>query len=207
MKRDEEIMMLLRRFNTGDQDACHRLIELVLPEIRVLAHGLLRREKNGSQYQTTSLVNATFVNIFKRKRVLPVERRRLLAYFAASMRNIVFSQRRRSRAQKRGGDKVVFSLNENDQLKEAAFSDRNLDDRLDLEDALDRLRESYPEAYEVVMFRYFMRMTFEEISEVLDKDARATKKTWQLGKAFLKNKLEEIHSHEHVGQSNSRVVF
>ncbi|MCG8404784.1 MAG: ECF-type sigma factor [Phycisphaerales bacterium] len=191
MKRDEEIKSLLHQFNSGDYGACHRLTELVLPEIKILAHSLLRRENKKNQHQTTSLVNATFVSIFSRKRVLPAERRLLLAYFATSMKNIVFSLRRRQRAQKRGGDKIPFSLGENDQLKEAVLSDRHLDDQLDLEDALEKLRVTYPCAYDVVMFRYFMRMTFEEISNTLEKDAKEIRRTWQFGKAFLRRILSE----------------
>jgi hypothetical protein len=60
-----EIMELLQRVHSGDQQALHAVIPLVYDELKKLAAGHLRREAKVRSLETTALVHEEFLRLPK----------------------------------------------------------------------------------------------------------------------------------------------
>ncbi|WP_419187786.1 ECF-type sigma factor [Stieleria bergensis] len=64
-------------------------------------------------------------------------------------------------------------------------------DLIELNDALELLQTRYPRAAQVVEFRFFAGLTYEEISEQLAISVRTVKSDWQFAKCWLYRELEK----------------
>jgi len=58
----ETVSSLMAAFRAGDADAAARLVELFHPELKRLAAGHLRREREGHSWQPTLLVMSCICN-------------------------------------------------------------------------------------------------------------------------------------------------
>jgi len=59
----EEVTQLLRSWSDGDQEALEKLVPLVYAELRRLARGYMRGEREGHTLQTTALINEAFLRL------------------------------------------------------------------------------------------------------------------------------------------------
>ena len=55
-----DITLLLDRWRAGSRDAENKLFELVVPNLRRLAHYLMKAERKGHTLQPTELVNQVY---------------------------------------------------------------------------------------------------------------------------------------------------
>jgi len=60
---------------------------------------------------------------------------------------------------------------------------------LGLDESLDRLAETSPEAAQVVNLRYFTGLTIREVSEAMDVSVRTVNRHWVFAKAWLFKEL------------------
>jgi hypothetical protein len=58
-----EITVLRQKVKAGDKDAENRLSEIVMPELRRIAHSLLSRERPNHTLQGTELVNRIYLRL------------------------------------------------------------------------------------------------------------------------------------------------
>ena len=65
----EEVTQLLRSWGDGDQEALEKLVPLVYAELRRLARGYMRGEREGHTLQTTALINEAFLRLTDWKNV------------------------------------------------------------------------------------------------------------------------------------------
>ena len=79
----DDVTELLDRWNAGDPAALQALLPLVYGELRQLAQGLLRREREGHTLQPTALVNELYLR-FTGLREMRIESRRHFYGAAAS---------------------------------------------------------------------------------------------------------------------------
>jgi RNA polymerase sigma factor (sigma-70 family) len=70
----------------------------------------------------------------------------------------------------------------------AAASDEEL---LDLNDVLDQLAESYPQAAELVKLRFFAGLTLDESATALGIPRRTADRQWAFARAWLFDALDE----------------
>ncbi|MBK7709208.1 MAG: hypothetical protein IPJ30_26500 [Acidobacteria bacterium] len=57
MTKSSEITELLQSWQQGDSEALHKLMPLVMDELKKIASNYLRREKQNHTFQSTALVN------------------------------------------------------------------------------------------------------------------------------------------------------
>ena len=62
---------------------------------------------------------------------------------------------------------------------------------LDLNEALEELELSDPEAAEIVKLRFFVGLTIRQIAETLDMSARKADYVWAFAKSWLYEKLKK----------------
>lgn len=178
---------LLERASHGDARAASKLMPLVYDELRRLAAGYLRRERQGQTLQATALVHEAYVRL-----VQPGEhpwhgRTHFLAIAAISMRQILVDRARRRGAAKRGGGAQRITLD--DAILPAPQADAAID-LVALDDALTRLAALDPMQARIVELRYFGGLTVEEAAEVVGVSPATLKRHWTLARAFLKKALD-----------------
>ena len=135
-----EVTQLLLRWSEGDQVALEHLMPLVYDELRGLAGGFLRQDRLHQTLQPTALVNELYLKLFAGEVVNWKDRAHFFAVAARQLRRILIDHARGVRAQKRGAGETRLPLLE----KDAAAPQTNLDDVLDLSEALTELEALDP---------------------------------------------------------------
>ncbi len=182
MSREDQLDItgMLAAWNAGDADALDRLIELLYPKLRRIAHQRLVRRRPDETLDSTALANETYLKLLRTGGIHCENRAHFLALCAQIMRRILVDHARRRGFAKRGGgaphvpaDEVVLVAQE-----------RGVE-VLALDEALDELAHVDPRKSRVVELRYFGGLTIEETAEVLGVSIDTTKRDWRMARAWL----------------------
>ncbi len=71
------------------------------------------------------------------------------------------------------------------------FAHDTADRLLAMDEALDKFTQKFPVQAELVKLRYFVGMTNEEVSEVLNISVSTTKNYWNFSRAWLFKEIEK----------------
>jgi len=179
-----EITARLLAWNDGDDKARDELMFLVYHELRRLARGYLRRERNGHTLQPTALIHEAFIRLIDQSRVTWKNRAHFYGISARLMRQILINHAEAHRAAKRGGSGTRVSLDQVDVIA----SKRGID-LLALGDALDDLKRLDPPQGRIVELRYFGGLEIDEVAEVLGISSATVKREWSTARAWLRREL------------------
>lgn len=157
-----EVTQLLARWQGGDPEALDALAPIVHSELRQIADGYLRRERNGHTLQPTALVNEAWLRLVRQDQPNFENRKRFFALAARVMRHVLVDYARAARAGKRA---AATRVTLHDAMGAATT---NLEQFLALDHALDQLAKVSPRQARIIEMRYFGGMTGDEIAEVLD---------------------------------------
>src|SRR5262245_21564921 len=158
-----DITRLLRAWGSGDAQALEHLTPLVYGELRRIARGHMRRERQGNNtLQTTALVNEAYVRLVDAAGVRWQDRAHFFAISAQMMRRILVDAARARGSAKRGGPAPRVTLDEG--MIVSPGKDRQL---LALDDALERLSQFDERKAKVIELRFFGGVSVEETAEVL----------------------------------------
>ena len=171
---------MLAAWNRGDSDALDRLIELVYPELRRIAHQHLERRRAGETLESAALANEAYLKLVRAGGIRCENRAHFLALCAQIMRRILVDHARRRGFAKRGGDALRTPLDEVLLVTEA----RGIE-VLALDEALDALGRIDRRKGRVVELRYFGGLSIEETAEVLGVSADTAKRDWRMARAWL----------------------
>src|SRR5215467_15765029 len=94
----QEVTQLLGDWRDGDQRALEKLIPLVQPELRRLAHHYMSRERAGHTLQTTALLNEAYLHLVDDPKRNWQNRTHFVAAAAQLMRRIMVDHARERRA-------------------------------------------------------------------------------------------------------------
>ncbi len=181
-----DVTTLLDRWNRGDQAAYQDLLALLYDELRHLAQGLLRGERDGHTLQPTALVHEAYMRLIGLQQISLEDRRHFFGAAAGTMRRILVDHARQRRARKRGGpDAVRVDLDSLDGLA----ADSGLDFEA-LDEALQALSAVAPDQARVVDLRYFAGLSIEETADVMDISPATVKRHWAFARAWLYRALE-----------------
>jgi RNA polymerase sigma factor (TIGR02999 family) len=186
-----EVTHILDAIAEGDPRAAEQLLPLVYDELRKLAAQRLARERTGQTLNATALVHEAYLRLVASgDREAPRSpefnsRGHFFAAAAEAMRRILVEQARRKKADKRGGGLARQELPE----AELVAPDIS-DDLLALDEALELLTATDPEAAELVKLRYFAGLTSEQAAEALGLSSRTAERTWAYARAWLRKKLQ-----------------
>ena len=175
----DEITRLLRDLREGKSKAGDRLFEKMGRELRRIAGGLLKRERQPHTLQPTALVNEAYVRVFSGEKIGWKNRTHFAGVIARQMRQILIDHARRKRAEKRGSGAVAVTLSQAEAL---AVSDRQVEQ---LQEALRRLAEVYPTPARVVQLKYFEGLTDQEVAAQLGQSFAQTRRDWEFARAWL----------------------
>jgi len=181
-----DVTRLLDAAAAGDSRAAAELLPLVYDELRKLAAARLAAEKPGQTLDPTALVHEAYLRLVGPDGDGPAwaGRGHFFAAAAEAMRRILINRARDKGRQKRGGGRRRIDL---DHLCDPAAAPA--DDLLDLDDALDRLARSYPQAAELVKLRFFAGLSLDEAATALGLARRTADRQWAFARAWLADAL------------------
>ena len=171
-------------WRAGDEAALNRLMPLVHDELHRIAHRCMTGERAQLTLQTTALVNEMFLRLVDVRRLNWQNRAHFLAMAARLMRRVLVDAARGRRAEKRGGDVVLITLEE----PIVAGADRAAE-LLRLDDALEALAALDSRKSRVVELRFFGGLSLEETAEVLGVSTKTVMRDWDFAKAWLQREI------------------
>jgi RNA polymerase sigma factor (TIGR02999 family) len=184
MSEADPISELLRAYQAGDRAAFDRLVPHVYDELRKIAHRHLRRGPRGATLDTTGLVHEAYLKLAGSPGLRLHDRGHLMAVTARAMRQVIVSRARARLARKRGGGEVAVALEE-----ERAGTSPSPEWLLDLDRALDGLRERDELLARVFECRFFAGLGEEETAEALGVPLRTSQRAWMRARAWLRAEL------------------
>jgi RNA polymerase sigma-70 factor (ECF subfamily) len=183
-----DITGMLAAWNDGDEEALDRLMEIVYPSLRRIAHRHLARRLPGESLDSAALANETYLKLVRAGGIRCDNRAHFLALCAQIMRRILVDHARRRGFAKRGGGAQHVPLDDVVLAVEAGGIDV-----LALDEALASLARVDPRKVRVVELRYFGGLTIEETAEVLGVSVDTTKRDWRMARAWLLATLTGEH--------------
>jgi RNA polymerase sigma factor (TIGR02999 family) len=180
-----DVTRILSDIEHGDPRAAEQLLPLVYDELRKLAAAKLAQEKPGQTLQATALVHEVYLRLVDVERAQQWNSRgHFFAAAAEAMRRILVEQARRKRRLKHGGGRAR-EPGEVDALAGPERPER----LLALDEALERLSRTNPQAGELVKLRYFAGCSNAEAASLLGVSPRKANQVWAYARAWLREEL------------------
>jgi RNA polymerase sigma factor (TIGR02999 family) len=175
-----EVAQALRAIDERDNSALDRAFSTFYPELKKIAHARLRGSGLQGTMETTALVHDSYLKLASGPGVAVGDRLQFFAYSSRVLRSIVVDLIREQRAQRRGGDRDIVTLDT------AAIA--GIAETADVEAvnaALDDLARIDPALARLVEMRFFGGMTEDEIADALSVSKRTVTREWQKARALL----------------------
>ena len=183
-----EVTQLLRDWGAGDQSALDRLMPLVYDELRRLARGYMRNERNQPSLQPTALVHEAYIRLTDQPQMSWENRAQFFGLAARLMRNILVDHARARQADKRGGGALQISLSAVDEMGRVEPGPEV--ELLALDEALNRLAETSLQHSRIVELRFFGGLSIPETAEALGLSHATVERNWNFARAWLRNELK-----------------
>lgn len=187
--KDQDVTRMLEAMDGGDPDAWHRLLPFVYDELRCLARQKMAQEGPEHTLQPTALVHEAYLRLVGDGTTRWDSRGHFYAAAAEAMRRILIESARRKASLKRGGGRARVELELTDDHL-AQNSQVASDSLLGLDEALKKLEREDPDAYRVVMLRYFGGLTVEETAAAMAISPRTAKRHWSFARAWLQREID-----------------
>jgi RNA polymerase sigma factor (TIGR02999 family) len=179
-----EVTGLLQAWNRGKQSALNRLVSLVYPELRRLAHRHMRAQPLECSLQTTALINEAYLRLAGAAELSCHDRVHFLAICAQLMRRILVDFARSRGSLKRGGGARPVQF---DEALHAGSPGR--EDVLRLDEALLALSRIDVRKAKAIELRFFGGLSVEETAEVLGVSRETVLRDWRMARAWLKSEM------------------
>ncbi len=176
---DEE----LRSARGGDAAALDRLLPRIYDELKRIARGLMRRERDNHTLQTTALVHEAWLRMAAQDASGSGDRLYFFSLAATMMRRILVNHARDRAAQKRGDGVDLVSLSAAEQVAANEF------DLLGLHEALEVLARLDARQARVVEMKFFAGLELAEIAELLGVSLATVKRDWTMARLWLSREL------------------
>jgi RNA polymerase sigma factor (TIGR02999 family) len=177
-----EITELLHKWRDGDREAENELFVLVLPDLRRLAHYLMKGERKGHTLQPTELVDQIYFRLVSAKNRDWHNRQHFFAIAGRAMRRYLIDHAR-------GRPNAEFVAIEGmENLIPGDSAKVNL--ALTVDGLLDKLAAVKPEWCTLVEVKYFLGLTDEEAAEALGMKLRTMQRTWLEARKWLFEQME-----------------
>lgn len=178
--------MLLRKLESGDQNAAAELLPVLYQELRALAALQFRGQAADHTLQPTVLVHEAFLKLVGRPASDWKDRRHFFAVAATAMRQALVSHARKRNAEKRGGGGPSHITFDPDLTPSLSSDHPSQIDILILSEAMERLGTADPRKQRLVELRFFAGLAMTEIAEVMDLSISAVEAEWRAARAYLR---------------------
>ena len=184
-----DVTQILERVEKGDGKAAEELLPLVYEELRKLAAAKLAQEKPGQTLQATALVHEVYLRLVGGQETEWDSRGHFFAAAAEAMRRILVESARRKQRLKHGGES-----GRKDFVEHAISSPVPSEELLAVDEALEKLQVTSPQAAELVKLRYFAGFTIPQVAENMGISPRKADQIWAYARAWLALEIGEKSS-------------
>ena len=154
---------------------------LLYQELRVIAKSKLSKNIKDNNLNTTALVHEAFIKInHNSKQKKWQDKRHFYVTAALVMQQIIVDTARKKLAEKRGGNQLQVTLDDNQIVLE-----QECVQLVELSHALTKLQDISPELVELVNLRYFAGFSLTDIAEIQNTSKRSLDRKWLKAKALL----------------------
>lgn len=182
-----DITQLIAAYRDGDESAYDQVVELLYPDLRQLAHRQLARYHGNATMQTTAVVNEAYLKL-KNAGSIAVDREHFLGMAAKTMRHVIIDYARKRMAEKRGGDQIRVTLQDNDLVVAAQAEQLIL-----IDDALKKISQTSEQMVRVFECKFFAELGDDEVAATLGISKRTAQREWMKVRGLLA---------EYIGQAN-----
>jgi len=179
-----ELTQILTAVQQGSAGA-DELLSLVYEDLRQLAASRLARERPGQTLQATALVHEAWLRLAQDHDAQWNSRHHFFAAAAQAMRRILVENARRKARFKHGGEFQRVDLT--DIELPSPMPD---DELLALDEALELLAQTDPQAAELVQLCFFAGLTQAEAAEQLGISRATAERTWSYARAWLYKQMK-----------------
>lgn len=172
--------------DSGDRSAADALFTALYAELHGLAQRQLSRKGSGLTLGVTTLLHEAYLDMSQREGPVFPDKGRFMAYAAKVMRSLIVDYARDRRAQKRGGEFEITTLDE-----DKAGTGPDPADLDEIHAALERLTEVNPALAEVVDLKFFCGFSFAEIAAMRGLSERTVQRSWEKARLFLHRSIRE----------------
>ncbi len=182
----EDVTQILIKVSESDsKDAYNRLFARVYDELKEIALRQMNYERSGHTLSQTDLVHEVFINMIDKDRIDWKNRSHFYGVAAICMKQLLVDYARKRLAQKRGGD-----LTRQTYIDELIPADKDAEEIISLENALQELRKVDSRMAEVVNYRFFGGLTIDETAEVIGISKNTVTRDWAKAKGLLYKELK-----------------
>jgi RNA polymerase sigma-70 factor, ECF subfamily len=181
-----DVTLLLQAAARGEPQAAGQLLPLVYGQLRALAQQYMLAERSNHTLQATALVHEAYIRLVQGDQIDWNGRSHFYLTAGEAMRRILVDHARKTGATKRGGQVKAVSLN----LVDLADGE-GLGELLAIDELLQQLAQSEPQAAKVVNLRFFAGLSVDDTARALNISPRTVGREWQYARAWLKMRLTE----------------
>ena len=186
MEKAGSVTLLLQEWHSGSLTAENELFALVFPELRRLAHYLMKGERKGHTLQPTELVDEIYLRLVAAKDRDWQNRQHFFAVAARAMRRHLIDH---ARARPDGG---FMAMDGAENLFPAASGKADL--AITVDRLLEQLAEIRPDWCRLVELKYFLGLDDEETAHVLGLKLRTMQRQWRDARQWLFERMEAQHA-------------
>lgn len=172
---------LFLAWRSGDERAYDRLLKLLYPDLKRVAAGMLRRERQVS-LSSGDLVQEAVLRLIQLRQIEYEDRAHFLALASRFMRRVLVDHVRAKQADKRSHHKVTLTTR---------FDRARAVDLSSLEQALLRLGLIDEQRAAIVEMRYYGGMSLKDIGEVMSLSEATVKRRWTTARAWLVDAMDD----------------
>jgi len=187
-----DITQLLQKWREGDREAENELFHLVFPNLRRLAHYIMRGERKGHTLQPTELVDQIYFRLVAAKDRDWRNRQHFFAIAARAMRRYLIDHARgRPDAEFLGIDGIRDFL---------PADSAKLDLAITVDRLLEQLAQTKPEWCDLVEVKYFLGLTDEEAADALGMKLRTMQRMWRDARRWLFEQTDSQSAEQIAGR-------
>lgn len=184
--KNDDITHLLNDWKSGDERAMAKIMDLVYSQLKIMAHRYTIKERADNTLNTTGLVHEAFLRIIDQNNRAYQNREHFYAIVATCMRRVILEVARSRNAEKRGSGAKKVKMQDH-----FLISQEDADQIITVNSALEKLETFDKRLAQVIEYRYFGGMKFEEIAEAMECSLSTVKRDWRLARAWLRSEFTE----------------
>jgi len=156
---------------------------MLYSELHRLAKRELARRGVPVSLGATTLLHQAYIEMAGKESASFPDQARFMGYAARVMRGLIIDHARSRRAQKRGGQFEITSLET--EIENVA----NGPELIRISEALDELSKVDPSLSEIVDLKFFCGFTFAEIGAMKGTSERTAQRQWEKARIYLHRKI------------------
>jgi len=189
-----QVTRLLTAAAQGEANATEQLLPLIYNELRQLAGSMMRSERVGHTLQPTALVHEAYLRLLGPSNLSWENRAHFFGAAAQAMRRILIDRARHIKSTRVEKNALPLGTALLESTPPAGGPeidpDRDADELIHLDAALDALRAKDERQHEVVMLRSFAGLTIEQTALAMGLSAGTIKNEWAFARAWLMREIE-----------------